>query len=236
MVLHRLELPLTDSQNRYSNPVAFYRNGHLLYQQASQFNKINYPNRKDTLGRGYYANGILVNKTMDFSTKNRISLYDLHSMLLELILPGQLPASRQFAISDEDRAFVLKYMSSFPRESIYPSYDSVNYPDAGSKFIFFGGEKGNKSPGLRIFNKSGQAYGQLVDAAYVVDHDKQIEFMVSAAIYCNADGIINDDVYEYESIGLPFMKNLEKALYDRELKRKRNQVPDLSGFRFSYDK
>ena len=60
--------------------------------------------------------------------------------------------------------------------------------------------------------------------------------MVSAAIYCNADGILNDDVYEYESIGLPFMKNLGKALYERELKRKRNQVPDLSGFRFSYDK
>ena len=236
LVMHRLEISLTDSQNRVTNPIDFYRNGRLMLHQPTQLNKVNYPQRSDSMGKGYYANGKLVNKAMDFSTKNRLSLHDLHSMLMGLILPGQLPASKQFSISEEDRAFVLKYMSAFPRESMYPSYDTANYPDASSKFILYGGEKGTKPANLRIFSKSGQAYGQLVDAAYVVDLDKNIEFMVSAAIYCNADGILNDDVYEYESIGLPFMKNLGKALYDRELKRKRNQVPDLSGFRFSYDK
>jgi len=235
-VLHRLELPLTDSQNKYSNPVAFYRNGSLLFKQSSQYNKVNYPQRNDSMGKGYYSNGKLVNKAMDFSTKNRLSLSDLHTMLMDLVLPGQMAATRQFSISEEDRAFVLKYMSAFPGESVYPSYDTANYADASSKFILYGGEKGTKPSNLRIFNKSGQAYGQLVDAAYVVDLDKQIEFMVSAAIYCNKDSILNDDVYEYESIGLPFMKNLGKALYDRELKRKRNQLPDLSGFRFNYDK
>ena len=80
----------------------------------------------------------------------------------------------------------------------------------------------------------GNAYGFLVDAAYIVDFRNNIEFLLSAVIYCNSDGIFNDDNYDYEKTGLPFMKNLGRVVYEYELKRKRKNVPDLRTFQFTY--
>ena len=88
----------------------------------------------------------------------------------------------------------------------------------------------------RIFNKEGDAYGFLTDIAYIVDFKNNVEFMLSATIYCNQDGILNDDKYDYETIGLPFMKNLGRLIYDYELKRERLVKPDLSTFKLVYDK
>jgi hypothetical protein len=80
----------------------------------------------------------------------------------------------------------------------------------------------------------GDAYGFLTDAAYVVDFKNNIEFMLSATILCNSDGIYNDDQYEYETVGFPFMKNLGKVIYDYELHRPRKNAPDLSLFKIDY--
>ena len=92
------------------------------------------------------------------------------------------------------------------------------------------------TPNIRIFNKVGDAYGFLTDVAYIVDFEKKIEFMLSARIYCNADGILNDDAYDYETTGFPFMKQLGKMIYEYELARPRTVKPDLSAFKMIYDK
>jgi hypothetical protein len=58
----------------------------------------------------------------------------------------------------------------------------------------------------------------------------------TAEIYCNKDGIMNDDKYDYETIGYPFMKNLGNVIYDYEAIRKRAHYPDLSSMKIIYDK
>jgi hypothetical protein len=83
---------------------------------------------------------------------------------------------------------------------------------------------------VRIFNIVGAAYGYLIDCAYIVNYDKKIEFMLSAVIYVNKDGIINDNKYEYYSVGFPFMADLGNVIYNYEYKRKKNYLPDLSNF------
>jgi len=72
------------------------------------------------------------------------------------------------------------------------------------------------------------------DIAYVADFKNKVEFMVSAVIYVNSDGILNDDKYEYEEIGYPFFKELGDILYGYELTRKRRYSPDLKEFGCSY--
>jgi len=89
---------------------------------------------------------------------------------------------------------------------------------------------------FRIFNKEGDAYGFLTDIAYFADFDKHVEFMLAATIYCDSDGIVNDDHYDYENTGLPFLKHLGQVIYDLELKRPRKYKPDLSVFKMTYDK
>lgn len=127
-------------------------------------------------------------------------------------------------------------MSQFPGESIFPGYDSTNYPDAYGKFLLYGSRKEPLPKNIRIFNKEGDAYGELLDIAYIVDLDKNIEFFLSAAINCNTNGIINDDNYAYDTLGFPFMKNLGEVIYNYESKRKKQYQPDLSSFRINYDK
>jgi hypothetical protein len=125
-------------------------------------------------------------------------------------------------------------MSAYPRESAYPNYDTVNHWDAYCKFLLFGSEKGSLPPNIRVFNKVGDAYGFLTDVAYIIDTDKKVEFMLSATLLCNKDGIFNDDTYDYETVGFPFMKNIGQLIYDYELQRKRKNIPNLQSFTINY--
>ena len=84
---------------------------------------------------------------------------------------------------------------------------------------------------LRIFNKVGDAYGFLTDAAYVVDFHHGVEFLLAATIYTNANATFNDDQYEYDTIGFPFLAALGQAVYELELARPRAHAPDLARFR-----
>ncbi|RYY70354.1 MAG: hypothetical protein EOO13_06835 [Chitinophagaceae bacterium] len=233
-ILHRLNIFLTEQENCTSNPVRFFDiNNNVVYQQPLQVNRQTYSKRNDLLGTGYYGAGRLINQPMDFSKKNRMGLQDFNDILISVIFPEKVKASQRFNITEEDRKFIMQYMSEYPKESKYPSYDNH---DAYVKMILFGSEKGAAPPAIRIFNKTGTAYGQLTESAYIVDYDKKIEFIVSATIDCNTDKIYNDDKYAYDSIGYPFLKNLGKLLYHHELNRVRKIKPDLSSVKFTYDK
>ncbi len=236
-ILHRLNIALSDEENKYTNPVKFVgANQQTLYEQPLRKSFNSYPLRKDFLGKAYYADGKLVNTPMNFSQKNRLSLEDLHKMLISIVFPDKVPVNQRFNISEDDRLFVLKYMSQLPSESITPNYDTANYFDTYSKFLLFGSEKKSYPKNIRVFNKVGNAYGSLLDVAYIVDYEKDIEFFVSAVIDCNSDDILNDDQYDYDTIGLPFMRNIGKMIYDYEAKRIKKEKPDFSGLRFNYDK
>lgn len=91
-------------------------------------------------------------------------------------------------------------------------------------------------PGIRVFNKVGWSYGFLTDVSYVTDFNRSIEFMLSATIYVNSDEILNDNKYEYLTVGHPFLYMLGQTIYKHELKRKRKNEPDLSAFKITYEK
>ena len=94
----------------------------------------------------------------------------------------------------------------------------------------FGGKGDFGNRNIRIFNKIGDAYGFLNDIAYIVDFESGVEFMLSATIYCNSDEIFNDDKYDYDTVGFPFMQHLGQVMYEYELKRIKKNKPDLSKF------
>jgi beta-lactamase class A len=238
-ILHRLQIPLSEEENRITNPVNFLSSSNsILYSQELKKNNTEYMKRNDSIGIGYWSGNSVINGPMNFSTKNRISLEDLHTILISLVFPNKVHAEQRFNITADDRSFMLKYMSQLPTESTFPPYssDTAAYWPAYCKFLLFGSEKGEIPKGIRVFNKVGDAYGQMLDIAYIADLDKKVEFFLSAAIYCNSDGILNDDKYEYSSVGFPFMKNLGKLIYDYEVTRTKARLPDLSELKFLYDR
>lgn len=234
-LIHRLEVSLSEEENRFTNPVRFLdNNGNLLYEKAAERSQLVYAARTTKLGKGYLKNGQLVNEPFDFSIKNRLALDELNSIVRSILFPASVPAAQRFNLTEDDYQFLRKYMSMMPGESQSPVYDPKENWDTYVKFLICGSEKGTAKPGIRIFNKVGDAYGFLIDAAYVIEPESGVEFMLSAVIYCNSDGIFNDDHYDYEQIGLPFMKHLGEVILEHERTRVRKYKPDLSQFIFNY--
>lgn len=239
-IVHRLALPGFDTiANRYTNPIGLYdTTGTMRYYQGEVFSAAT-PTAmgvgSQTLGKGYIApSGDLVSAPFDFSYRNFIGLRTLNDMLQAVLFPEAVAPTRRFNLTAEDYTFLYKMMSMLPHESDYPKYDPAEYYDSYVKFFLFGTDTTRIPDHIRIFNKVGTSYGFLTDVAYIADFKNQVEFMLAATIYVNADGIINDNRYEYDTIGMPFLSSLGQAVYQYELQRPVRRKPDLSKFKLSY--
>ncbi len=241
-IVHRLSVPYSKEENKITPQVRFfsdYKNSIndslLVFTQPAQESAKSYSNSFPILrGKGYYKEDKLIHEPFDFASKNVFSLADQQRMLAAVLFPNAVPEGARFNLSPDDYQFVRRYMSQLPSEQPYPTYSSKEYYDSYVKFLLFGDKKEKIPSHIRIFNKVGDAYGYLIDNAYVVDFENKVEFMLSAVIYCNSDGIFNDDKYDYETVGFPFMGELGRTIYQHELKRKKSYLPDLSEFVIDY--
>ncbi|MEY3052060.1 MAG: hypothetical protein RLY31_1845 [Bacteroidota bacterium] len=233
LITHRLGISGFDEMaNRHTNPVSFRLNDSLLYHQGEVYSAAerSFPLRKTLRGKGYYQGEELIHQPFDFSKKNFISLQTQLDILQAVLFPESVPPSRRFQLTEDDYRLLYQVMSELPRESRYPTYD--HEPDHYVKFFLFGDrtEQERMPDHIRIFNKVGWAYGFLTDIAYIIDLEAGVEFMLAATIHVNKDGIFNDDQYEYESVGLPFLANLGRVVYEHEKKRPRKFRPNLDKF------
>ena len=229
-IRNRIELGRTAKENRSTQAIDFYNEqGKIIYHQPAAFNKDSLPYYNAFIGNAYLNNqDSLIKGPLNFSDKNRIYLSDLTHILKSVLFFEHTPPSQRFNLTTEDRKFLLHYMHTLPTESQYPTYDTANYWPNYCKFLYTGSEKGPFPSNLKIFNKVGDAYGFLLDIAYVMDPEKKLEFMLSAVIYCNSDGILNDSKYDYDTVGYPFYKNLGQLIYNYELQRKKAFLPNFS--------
>lgn len=235
-IVHRLSIPMSREQNRTSNAILFYnkqKNDTIYYQKEQIYSKIYAPKAPIKIGEGYMRADTIVREPFDFTYKNYFHIADQQQLLRSILFPETLPSTLQFKLKKDDYRFLWQYMSEYPTESDTPQYDTTFY-NSYCKFLMFGDKKEKIPANIRIFNKVGDAYGFLIDNAYIIDFDNKIEFMLTACIYVNSDGIFNDDKYDYDTIGFPFMGNLGRVIYEHELKRKRKHKPNLSQFIFNY--
>lgn len=237
-ITHRLSVPLSTEQNKHTNAISFYdrQTNALLYEQKPAANTLDYTFKGSIpLGKGYVKGEETINKPMEFNEKNFSSLEDLHHIILSLMFAEKYTKVKAMNLSDTDYKFIRQYLSQLPRETLYPDYHAL--PDNYCKFFLFGDKVKETIPEhIRIFNKIGNAYGFTIDNAYIVDFEKKIEFALSAVIYTNENEILNDGIYEYEKTAMPFLGNLGSIFYQYELDRKKKHLPDLSDFKFVYDK
>ena len=234
----RMFMGFTAEQNRHTNAVRFIKpDGSLIYRQSPAYNtdSFNFP-REIKIGKGHWdSDDKLINEPIDFTRVNNVPLKDLQQQMQSVIFPASVPAKQRFRLDAKDYSFLYRFLSQFPSETSYPKYDTAKYYDSYVKF-FFRGTNRKLPENVRVFNKVGWAYGFMTDVSYVVDFKNKVEFMLSATIYVNSDGILNDNRYDYDSIGYPFLYELGQTIYNYELKRKRTYKPDLSKFLIKYDR
>jgi len=240
-IVHRLAIFNTPEQNRMTNPVSFYDNAKILYQQELAESSRDFLVTTQNLrkGIGFMRNDSLINEPKDFTNNNFIAARTLQDMLKAVIFPNAVPEGQRFNLTEDDYQFLYRYMSQLPSETTFPNYaadTSENYYDSYSKFFLFGDTQESLPESIRIFNKIGMAYGYLTDNAYVVDFESNTEFLLTAVIYVNENQILNDGVYEYDEVGIPFLAELGRAIFEYELARERPHLPDLSRYQVTYDK
>jgi len=232
-IIHRLESPLSLEQNRQTNPVRFMSADIVVYQQPPQDSGVDLSaDQPVLLGVAEIIDGKRVEGPKDFAVKNAYPLEELHDTVRSIMFPESLPPERRFDLTDSDYRFLRRYMSEYPEESGIDAYaDGSYYPEGYVKFLMFGGMEPEIPDSIRVFNKVGDAYGFLTDAAYIVDFDRGIEFLLAATVYANANRTFNDNEYEYDEVGFPFLRELGQAIYEIELQRDRPNPPDLSALR-----
>ena len=237
-IFHRLQVGMNKEQNRRTNPIKFMQGNEIIYQQPMIISEKNYSSLTPiSVGKGYVQGDSVVNKPFDFTDRNFYPLLDQQSVLKSILFPEAVKPKKRFNLTEDDYKFMYKYMSQMPTESTHPSYNPTEFYPTYCKFLMYGSGKNEVvNPNIRIFNKVGDAYGFLLDNAYIVDFEKGIEFMLTTVLLGNNDQVFNDDKYDYDTIGFPFMKNLGQLIYNHEVTRKRKYKADLSRFRVVYDK
>ena len=226
--------PCDTTANRYTNPLSFHTlQGDTLYKEAAKFNSISYisPLGRVLKGRAYQAGRRVIPEPYDFTTANHLPLSDITAFLQSILFPESVPKTQRFRLTSTDYAFLRRYLHATPHESGFHSYAPSGYFDAYKKYLYYG--RNPEIPhqsALRIYNIVGMSHGYLADIAYFADSLHQSEFMLSAVLYVNQDGIINDGAYEYDSIGQPFLAQLGHAIQQFEAQRPRRMRPNLTEF------
>jgi hypothetical protein len=236
--INRQFMGFSEEQNRHTNQIRFLdTSGKVIHTQPPAYNPDPFDySRTIKVGRAHMnAHDTLINEPIDFSRTNNVGLEDLQQLLQSVMFPGSLPAERRFNLSKDDYAFLYQFLSQYPSETNYPKYDTSQYYDSYVKFYFRNGSH-QMPKGVRVFNKVGWAYGFLIDVSYVADFENNVEFMLTSTVYVNSDGILNDNKYDYETIGWPFLYDLGQTIYEYEKKRPRQHTPDLKAFTIKYER
>lgn len=229
-------LGLTEQQNSITNPIRFLdKKGNTLYTQPALVNTTPFDFSKAIkVGNAHMSRNQLVNEPFDFTKHNYLSLESMQQMLQAVLFPKAVPSQRRFNLAKDDYTFLYRYLSQYPSETPDPKYDTEEFYDSYVKFFFR--DSTRKIPdGVRVFNKVGWSYGFLTDVSYIADFNNKVEFMLAATVYVNSDGILNDNKYEYKTVGHPFLFQLGQTIYQHELNRKRDYKPNLSAFKVKYE-
>jgi len=167
-------------------------------------------------GIGYMAEDSLMLEPFSFALKNYYPINAQHAVLKRIIFPEAFSENERFNLNDEQKKLILEAMHTLPKKV---GYDPIEYYDSYVKFFMFGDTKEDIPEHIKIYNKVGYAYGTLTDCAYIVDSKNKVEFMLTATIIVNKNDIFNDNIYEYDHIGIPFLAELGREIYAFELNK-----------------
>ena len=223
-IIHRVGVSGFDEESsRYTNPYQLINeHGEVIYNQDELYALYqDYPVTADVKkGVGRYDDDLdsVIYEPFDFTYKNYLSITELQQSLIRVIYPELFDSTEQYNINEEQMGFLRSTMKKTPDQYAHLK-DNSDYYDSYVKFFMYGDSQEAIPDHIEISNKVGWAYGYLTDNAHIRDTEQNIEFFLTATIHVNRNQIYNDGVYEYDSIGMPFLAELGRQVYNYELKR-----------------
>ena len=205
-IFHRLST--SNSSKIEGKKINFYMNDSIISFQNNNEEPKKLRLKKLKKGKGYINTiGELINKKMDFSNKNYMSIKDLHRIMKILFFPEKFSEEVRFKLTREQREIIFNYMSGYPKDF---GYNQEKLPYYYTKFFIYGDKKLELDENIIIYNKVGFAYGQLSDVAYIKTGN--VSIILTATIDVNTNKIYNDDEYDYDVIGFPFLAEISREI------------------------
>lgn len=200
--------------------------GELIYHQGEDVIDIEEMCQYYTYSEKYFLgskheakNKKIVVGAYDFNYNLELPLDEINEMMLRLMMPNSYPNKQQWNLSVELEEFFIDALSKFPKELKNKKYkNQSHYPDNIYKYILYG-EETFDTDHVSVYSKIGLSYGFTTDVAYVVNLKEGIRFVLSISLYTNANDIVNDGDYEYETIARPFISKLSNILYRYEIEK-----------------
>ena len=223
VINHRLSESRSIPEQKAAAAVTFFPPDAALVKIPARTSAFVLTNAASNLhvGTGQMKGNELVKTPMDFTSRNGISLVDLQNLLIKLVRPDIDLGTPPLKLEPPHRDWLLRAMTEYPRESANPVYSAEHFPDQYSKFLLPGIRRvfPSVTPGERIevTGKNGQAYGFSIENSYSRNPKNGRAVFVTAVIYANADGILNDDKYDYATIAEPFLADLGELVARRWL-------------------
>ena len=149
-----------------------------------------------------YNDGKLHQEPMSFAEKNYIPLGDLQRVQLSLLFPDR-PEAAKLGLSEAQRGILIKAMTARLTSA---GHAAVHHPFSPGALEVLPAER------LRLVGKSGRAYGFHIDNAYIEDIESKRAFFLTATVYANPNGVLNDDDYGYKETSGPLLAAIGKAV------------------------
>ena len=166
-------------------------------------------------GERRYFKGEILDESLNFSEKNRSSITDMHNLIKYIFYPEIFDSINTFNLNVEDYDFLRYWMSRFTYEDIGEKFiGNENFFETYNKFFIHGDEQSVSNEQIRVYNKIGQAYGTSIDNGLIKNYQDNVEFILTATIYTNKNKVINDNLYEYDDLAVPFLAKLSRAIYN----------------------
>ena len=166
-------------------------------------------------GERRYFKGEILDESLNFSEKNRSSITDMHNLIKYIFYPEIFDSTNTFNLNVEDYDFLRYWMSRFTYEDIGEKFiGDEKFFETYNKFFIHGDEQSVSNEQIRVYNKIGQAYGTSIDNGLIKNYQDNIEFILTATIYTNKNKVINDNLYEYDDIAVPFLAKLSRSIYN----------------------
>jgi hypothetical protein len=165
------------------------------------------------IGEAAIVDGRRVPGPMSFAEKNAMRLSDLQDTLVRIMRPELLPPNAAAdAASKDDLAYVKKTLGTLPSESGLAGFDRNVVADYQLIPFLRGIERVRPRGHFEIHSKVGQAFGFLIGNAYIVDKDTGKSFFLVAAVFANPDGVMNDDIYAYDTVSFPALADVAEVI------------------------
>ncbi len=161
------------------------------------------------IGDAAIVDGRRVPGPLSFAEKNAMKLRELQDTLVRIMRPELLPpGSPKDAATKEGLEYLRQTLGTLPSQSGIAGYDRNVVADYTLIPFLRGIERVRPRAKFQIFSKVGQAFGFLVANAYVVEKDTGRAFFLTATIYANPDGTMNDDKYAWDTIAFPVLADV----------------------------